>query len=97
MDKLSGAERTDYNYKGLNWLSDNFAPFVFANNVSNAVKLPIADTAHCSYKNEYTELLTMSIAAFLKHTGNAPGQIKVGSGGSVSRADWIDWTAPTLP
>ena len=41
MDKLPGAERTDYNYNGLNWLSDNFAPFVFANNVSNAVKLPI--------------------------------------------------------
>ena len=41
MDKLPGAERTDYNYNGLNWLSDNFAPFVFANNTSNAVKLPI--------------------------------------------------------
>ena len=135
MDKLPGAERTDYNYNGLNWLSDNFAPFVFANNTSNAVKLPIdthaligmiaprgllvlenphqtqmgapaghmatvaglevykalgveknvsyhsavADTAHCSYKNEYTDLLTTSIAAFLKHTGAAPGQIKVGA------------------
>jgi hypothetical protein len=155
MDKLSGAERTDYNYNGLNWLSDNFAPFVYANNTSNAVKLPIdmhaliammapravlilenphqtqmgapaghmatlaglevykalgvaqnvsyhsavADTAHCSYKNEYTDLLTASIAAFLKHTGAAPGQIKAatGSGGMVNRADWIDWTAPALP
>ena len=155
MDKLPGAERTDYNYNGLNWLSDNFAPFVFANNTSNAVKLPIdthaliamiaprgllvlenphqtqmgapaghmatlaglevykalgvaknvsyhsavADTAHCSYKNEYTDLLTASIAAFLKHTGAAPGQIKAatGSGGMVNRADWIDWTAPALP
>ena len=37
-----------------------------------------------------------SIAAFLKHTGEPPGQIKVGSGGSLNRADWIDWTAPTL-
>jgi len=153
MDKLPGAERTDYNYKGLNWLSDNFAPFVFANNTSNAVKLPIdmhaligmiaprgllvlenpyqtqmgapaghmatiaglevykalgaeknvsyhsavTDMAHCSYKNEYTDLLTMSIAAFLKHSGAAPGQIKVGTGGSVNQADWIDWKAPTLP
>jgi len=155
MDKLPGAERTDYNYNGLNWLSDNFAPFVFANNTSNAVKLPIdthaliamiaprgllvlenphqtqmgapaghmatlaglevykalgvaqnvsyhsavADTAHCSYKNEYTDLLTASIAAFLKHTSAAPGQIKAatGSGGMVNRADWIDWTAPALP
>jgi len=152
MDKLSGAERTDYNYKGLNWLSDNFAPFVFANNVSNAVKLPIdthaligmiaprgllilenphqtqmgapaghtaaiaglevykalgaeknlsyhssvADTAHCSYKTEYTDLLVKSIARFLKHTGDAPGQFSVGSGGSLTRTDWIDWQAPTL-
>jgi hypothetical protein len=152
MDKLPGAERTDYNYKGLNWLSDNFAPFVFANNTSNAVKLPIdmhaligviaprgllvlenpyetqmgapaghmatiaglevykalgveknvsyhsavPDTGHCVYKNEYTELLTASIAAFLKHTADPPGQIKVGSGGSVNQADWIDWRAPAL-
>jgi hypothetical protein len=152
MDVLPGAERTDYNYNGLNWLSDNFAPFVYANNTSNAVKLPldmhaliamiaprgllvlenphqtqmgapaghmatlaglevykalgveknvsyhsaVADTAHCSYKTEYTDLLVASMAAFLKHTGAPPGQIKVGSGGSVNRADWIDWTAPTL-
>jgi len=152
MDKLPGAERTDYNYNGLNWLSDNFAPFVYANNTSNAVKLPIdthaligliaprgllvlenphqtqmgapaghmatlagleiykalgveknvsyhsdvADMAHCSYKNEYTDVLVKSIAAFLKHTGDPPGLIKVGANGSVNRADWIDWTAPTL-
>jgi hypothetical protein len=134
-------------------LSDNFAPFVFSNNTSNAVKLPIdmhaligmiaprgllvlenphqtqmgapagymatlaglevykalgveknvsyhsdvADTAHCSYKNEYTDLLVKSLAAFLKHTADPPGQIKVGASGSLNRADWIDWTAPTLP
>src|SRR5262249_50286491 len=36
-----GKERTDHNYYGLNWLSNNFEPFVFKNNVSNAVKLPI--------------------------------------------------------
>jgi hypothetical protein len=154
MDKLPGGERTDYNYYGLNWLSNNFAPFVFANNTSNAVKLPIdthaligmmaprgvlilenphqaqmgapaghmatlgglevykalgfeknvsyhsavAETAHCSYKNEYTELVNASIAAFLKHEADPPGQILVGSGsgGSVPRADWIDWTAPEL-
>jgi len=154
MDKLPGAERTDYNYNGLNWLSDNFEPFVFRNNTSYAVNLPIdthaligmlaprgllvlenphqtqmgapaghmatlgglevykalgveenvsyhsavANTAHCSYKDEYTDLLTRSIAAFLKHTGAPPGEILVGSGSgaSVPRADWIDWTAPTL-
>jgi hypothetical protein len=152
MDVISGAERTDYNYNGLNWLSDNFAPFVYANNTSNAVKLPIdmhalvgliaprgllvlenphqtqmgapaghmssvagleiykalgaeknlsyhsdvADTAHCSYKTEYTDLLVKSIAAFLKHTGEPPGMFKVGAGGSLKEADWIDWKAPTL-
>jgi hypothetical protein len=153
VDKLPGGERTDYNYNGLNWLSNNFAPFVFANNVSNAVKLPIdthaliamiaprgllilenphqkqmgapaghtaalaglevykalgveknisyhssvAETAHCSYKTEYTDLVVKSIAAFLKRTGDAPGQFLVGSGGSLTRTDWIDWQAPTLP
>jgi hypothetical protein len=40
MDVISGAERTDYNYNGLNWLSDNFAPFVYSGS-SNVVKLPI--------------------------------------------------------
>jgi hypothetical protein len=34
-------ERTDHNYFGLNWLSDDFEPFVYANGTSNAVKLPI--------------------------------------------------------
>jgi len=153
MDKLSGAERTDHNYNGLNWLSNDFAPFVFSNNVSNVVKLPIdthsliammaprgvlilenphqtqmgapaghmatlaglevykalgveqnvsyhssvAEMAHCSYKNEYTDLIAKSIAAFLKHEGEPPGQILVGANGSVNRADWIDWQAPTLP
>jgi hypothetical protein len=152
MDVLSGAERTDYNYNGLNWLSDNFAPFVYSNNTSNVVKLPIdthaligmiaprgllvlenphqtqmgapagymatmaglevykalgveknvsyhsdvADTAHCSYKTEYTDLLTQSIGAFLKHTNDPPGQIKVGLGGSLNQSDWIDWKAPAL-
>jgi hypothetical protein len=152
MDKISGAERTDYNYNGLNWLSNNFAPFVYSNNTSNAVKLPIdthamigmiaprgvlvlenphqtqmgapaghmatvagaeiykalgvpknvsyhssvADTAHCSYKTEYTDLINKSITAFLKHQGDGPGQILVGTNGSLNKADWIDWTTPTL-
>jgi hypothetical protein len=56
----------------------------------------VPDTGHCVYKNEYTELLTASIAAFLKHTADPPGQIKVGTGGSVNQADWIDWRAPAL-
>jgi hypothetical protein len=153
MDKISGAERTDYNYNGLNWLSDNFAPFVYANNTSNAVKLPIdthaligmlaprgvlilenphqtqmgapaghmatlgglevykalgveknvsyhsdvADTAHCSYKAEYTDLIVKSMAAFMKHEAEPPGEVHAGAGGSLKTSDWIDWTAPTLP
>jgi len=152
VDKISGAERTDYNYNGLNWLSDNFAPFVYANNVSNVVKLPIdthamiaamaprgililenphqtqmgapaghiaamaglevykalgveknlsyhsdvSDTAHCSYKNEYTDLIAKSMTAFLKHQGDPPGEIHVGADGKLNPSDWIDWTAPTL-
>jgi len=152
MDKLSGAERTDYNYNGLNWLSDNFAPFVYSNNTSNVVKLPIdthalvgviaprgllvlenphqtqmgapagymatvagaevykalgaeknvnyhsavADTAHCSYKTEYTDMLVQSLGAFLKHTGDPPGKIVVDSSGSLNKSDWVDWEAPAF-
>jgi hypothetical protein len=36
VDVTSGAERTSWNYNGLNWLSDVFAPFV-----ENATQLPI--------------------------------------------------------
>ena len=44
-----------------------------------------------------SDLLAKSIASFLTHTGDAPGQIVVGSGGSLTRSDWIDWDTPTLP
>jgi hypothetical protein len=56
----------------------------------------VAETAHCSYKNEYTDLLIKNITKFLKHEGEAPGEFIVGSGGSLSMSDWIDWKAPTL-
>ena len=56
----------------------------------------VAETPHCSYKNEYTDLLIKSITKFLKHEGEAPGEFLVGSGGSLGRADWIDWEAPTI-
>ena len=36
VDTLDGAERTNYNYYGLNWLSNDFKPFV-----ENAAQLPI--------------------------------------------------------
>lgn len=38
---ILNTERTDHNFYGLNWLSNDFEPFVYKNNVSNAVKLPI--------------------------------------------------------
>lgn len=38
---ILNTERTDHNYFGLNWLSNNFEPFVYKNGTSNAVKLPI--------------------------------------------------------
>jgi hypothetical protein len=43
MVDILGQERTDHNYFGLNWLSNNFEPFVYDKNTStsNAVKLPI--------------------------------------------------------
>jgi glucuronyl esterase-like protein len=36
VDVLNGAERTNYNFNGLNWLSNDFKPFV-----ENATQLPI--------------------------------------------------------
>ena len=56
----------------------------------------VAETAHCSYKTEYTDLLLESIAAFLTHKGDPPGQFLVGAGGSLTRSDWIDWQTPSL-
>ena len=38
---ILGQENTSHHYNGLNWLSDNFGPFVISGGVSNAVKLPI--------------------------------------------------------
>ncbi len=150
---ILNTERTDHNYFGLNWLSNNFEPFVYKNNVSNAVKLPIethelvamiaprgllilenphqtqmsapagyaaaaagaevfralgvagnisyhsnvADTVHCSYKQEYTELLERSISKFLKHEGDEPGELVVGAAGMTQPLSaWKDWEAPTL-
>ena len=145
-------ERTDHNYYGLNWLSNNFEPFVFKNGVSNAVKLPIdahslvaaiaprgllvldnphqpqmsapagyvsvkagaevykamgteenisyhsdvSNTLHCSYKNEYTELLISNINKFLKHESEESGRTVVNSSGTLDISQWINWEAPVL-
>ena len=146
---ILNTERTDHNYFGLNWLSDNFEPFVYANNVSNVVKLPLdthelvamiaprgllvlenpsqtqmsapaghlATAAgaevfkalgvgtnvsyhskvsgdHCSYKNEYTDLLVRNISRFLKHEDAVTGEFEVGADGKL--ADWKEWESVVL-
>lgn len=152
MVDILGQERTDHNYHGLNWLSDNFAPFVYSGSTSNAVKLPIdahelvamiaprgilvldnaayprmnpsaghlataagaevfsalgvlgnvsyhsavASADHCTYKNEYTALLTANIAKFLKHESEAPGEFLVGQNGDGNLAEWKTWETPAL-
>lgn len=149
---ILNTERTDHNYFGLNWFSNNFEPFVYSNGTSNAVKLPIdthelvalvaprgllvlenphqtqmsapaghlgtaagaevfkalgvedhvsyhsdvAETPHCSYKMEYTDLLVRNIQRFLKHEDATTGDFVVGSGGDGKLADWKDWETPTL-
>jgi hypothetical protein len=151
---ILNTERTDHNYFGLNWLSDNFEPFVYveATKTSNAVKLPIdthelvaslaprallvldnphqtqmsapaghlatatgvevfkalgiadhvsyhsnvSDTAHCSYKTEYTDLLLRAIDRFLKHGDSKTGDFIVGNGGEGPVSEWKTWDTPTL-
>ena len=57
----------------------------------------VAETAHCSYKQEYTELLERSISKFLKHETDEPGEIIVGAAGMTEPlANWKDWETPTL-
>jgi hypothetical protein len=152
MVDILNTERTDHNYYGLNWLSNDFEPFVYANNTSNAVKLPIdshemvamiaprgllvlenpfetqmsapaghaatmgglevfkalgvedhlsyhssvSNTGHCSYKDEYTDLLVQNIGRFLKHENETPGEIIVGNNGDGNPASWITWDTPAL-
>jgi len=143
-----GKETTKNNYYGLNWLSNNFAPFVL-----NTSQLPVDvheliatfaprgllilenpsatqmgapagnmsavggaevykalgaeknlsynsntpnGTGHCTYVNEYTDPLIKNITKFLKHETAETGKITAGSGGTVTRSSWIDWTAPVL-
>lgn len=145
-------ERTDHNYFGLNWLSNDFEPFVYQNGTSRAVKLPldthalvamvaprgllvlenphqaqysapaghvatvggalvyealgvkdnvsyhsdVSATEHCSYKPEYTQILSENIAKFLKHESHEPGRFEVSQAGTGNVSEWIDWVAPTL-
>jgi hypothetical protein len=149
---ILGGERTDHNYKGLNWLSNNFDPFVYNNGTSNAVKLPldshalvgmvaprgllvlenpgerqmgapgghaatvagaeiyaalgvpgnisyhsaVPSTGHCSWKQEYNELLEQNIRRFLLHENQDSGRFEVGSGGDGNPSEWIVWETPEL-
>jgi len=56
----------------------------------------VSDTAHCSYKNEYTDLIAKSLSAFLEHTAEPPGEIHAGADGRLNASDRLDWTAPAL-
>ncbi len=52
------------------------------------------NTDHCLYSENYTKSLTENIKKFLFHQSGETGKIEAGT--TVPRADWIDWTAPTL-
>jgi len=56
----------------------------------------VADTPHCSYKNEYTELLLQNISKFLKHESDLPGRFDASTQGQLKVSDWKDWESPTL-
>jgi hypothetical protein len=52
------------------------------------------NTDHCLYSENYTKSLTENIKKFLFHQPGETGKIEAGT--TVPRADWIDWTTPTL-
>jgi hypothetical protein len=52
-------------------------------------------TSHCSYTSNFTDPLIKNMTRFLKHESAVTGGIVAGSG-TLTRSDWIDWTAPTL-
>jgi hypothetical protein len=52
------------------------------------------DINHCSYSEKYTQSLTENVKKFLLHQPGETGKIEAGT--TVPRADWIDWTTPTL-
>jgi hypothetical protein len=56
----------------------------------------VAETPHCSYKMEYTDLLVRNIQRFLKHEDVSTGDFVVGNGGDGKLSDWKDWETPTL-
>ncbi len=62
-------------------------------NLSYNSKTP-GGTGHCTYVNEFTDLLIKNIRKFLKHESAETGKIEAGS--TVNRTEWIDWSAPAL-
>lgn len=66
----------------------------YADNIS--YHSDVANTGHCSYKNNYTDLLVRNISKFLKQEAAQTGDFSVGSGGSLNHSEWIDWQAPNI-
>jgi hypothetical protein len=62
-------------------------------NLSYNSKTP-SGTGHCSYTDNFTDPLIKNVTRFLKHETAETGKIEPGA--TLPRADWIDWTAPTL-
>jgi hypothetical protein len=57
----------------------------------------IADGNHCATRSEWTSIITANVRKFLVgQSGQTTGQINAHSKATANRADWIDWTTPTL-
>lgn len=52
-------------------------------------------TGHCSYTDNFTDMLNKNISKFLNHQPAQTGGIVAG-GSTLNKSDWIDWNAPTL-
>jgi len=56
----------------------------------------VAAMPHCSYKNEYTEMLAQSVSTFLKREAAPAGKIDASTQGALQIGDWKDWETPAL-
>lgn len=52
-------------------------------------------TGHCSYTDNFTDMLNKNISKFLNHQTAQTGGIVAG-GSTLNKSDWIDWKAPVL-
>ena len=74
---------------------DVYKALVAEKNLSYRSDTP-SGTGHCSYTYNFTDMVVKNITKFLKTQPAETGGIVAGSGGTVNRSDWIDWTAPPL-